>query len=176
MVPETESQRTSQNGILLRFRDLVTEPGGNIAEHRRIIDEIGFTWWGWWARSQEIVPTTELASLLEEANDFPVILFDSGLMKFYYARCSKIAVSPSDAGIASPDFRATPHYYVRGSYPAWFRLNGHLELTSRDVFSVTGRPTILDSSSHIDDALEVDMVGLRDERPTLWLIRYTEGL
>lgn len=28
--------------LLLRFRDLVTEPGGNITEHRRIIRQRGY--------------------------------------------------------------------------------------------------------------------------------------
>ena len=36
----------SRVGIMLRFRDLVTEPRGNSAEHRRLMNELGFAWWG----------------------------------------------------------------------------------------------------------------------------------
>ena len=40
------------NGVVvLRFRDLVTEPGGTIDEHRRLIAAHGSAWWGWWMRS-----------------------------------------------------------------------------------------------------------------------------
>lgn len=165
---------TKNPGILLRFRDLVTEPGGNIEQHRRIIDELGFAWWGWWARSHEKVPKEELADLVEGRTHFPAILFDSGMMKFYYSKCSKIAVAPGDAGIASPDFRATPHYYVRGSYPAWFKLYEDIKVVDRSSFKVTGRPTISETKSDEkqSESRPLDIVSLRDERPTLWLIDY----
>lgn len=164
------------SGILLRFRDLVTEPGGNIHEHRRIIDDLGFAWWGWWARSQEVVPKAELATLLLGRPDFPVILFDSGLMEFYYCRCSKVSISPVETGIASPDFRATPHYYVRGSYPAWFKLHGALEQIEPTSFAISGRPTIpgyVPKKVALGDALDAN--SLREENPTLWLIDQHEA-
>lgn len=165
-------------GILLRFRDLVTEPGGNIEEHRRIIDELGFAWWGWWARSHEKVPKDDLAKLLVGRQHFPIILFDSGMMEFYYSKCSKIAVAPGDAGIASPDFRSTPHYYVRGSYPAWFKLHEDIKTIDRSAFTVTGRPTISETSADAaqSETHPLDIESLRDERPTLWLIDIEDGI
>lgn len=164
--------RETETGLLLRFRDLVTESGGNIREHRQIIDDLGFAWWGWWARSQEILPRTELANLLEKSSDFPIVLFDSGMMQFYYARCSKISVSPVEAGIASPDFRATPHYYVRGNYPAWFKIHGKLEPIGSDSFLISGRPTLPNEGPVKQEEFNAD--GLRKENPTLWLIDFWE--
>src|SRR5947209_5651385 len=109
--------------LLLRFRDLVTEPGGNIAEHRRIIRQHGYAWWGWWARQREKVPRSVLEQLYPPSSfETEVVLFDSGMMKLYRTTSSKTVVSPSHLGVTSPDFEATPEYYVRGRYPAWFRL------------------------------------------------------
>ena len=42
--------------IILRFRDLVTQPGATILEHRAIIKNRGSTWWGWWNKAYERVP------------------------------------------------------------------------------------------------------------------------
>lgn len=159
-------------GLLLRFRDLVTEPGGNIREHRQIISDLGFAWWGWWARSQELVPNDTFAQLLSGGTAFPAVLFDSGLMEFYYASCSKVAISPAATGIASPDFRATPHYYVRGNYPAWFKIHGALDRIGPDLFSIVGRPTGQNKSDDFEEITKFDAEDLRKEDPTLWSINY----
>src|ERR1041385_5041989 len=107
--------------LLLRFRDLVTEPGGNIAEHRRIIRQRGYAWWGWWARQREKVPRTVFEQLFPSGDaERDVLLFDSGMMRMYRTTVGKVVVAPSHLGVNSPDFEATPEYYVRGRYPAWF--------------------------------------------------------
>src|SRR5947199_204475 len=120
-------QNSTRYALMLRFRDLVTEPGGNIAEHRRIIRQKGYAWWGWWARQRETVPRgvfEELFSL--ESDPTEIILFDSGMMRLYRTTSRKAVVAPSHLGVNSPDFEATPEYYVRGRYPAWIRLEGDI--------------------------------------------------
>ncbi|MDA4845251.1 hypothetical protein [Hoeflea poritis] len=169
-----DSDRTT---ILLRFRDMVTEPRGNIAEHARLIDEYGFAWWGWWARNQELAPKSILSSIFNgTGKEIDLILFDTGLMECYKTRCSKVVVAPGDEGIGSPDFRATPHYYVRGRYPAWFRLHNSIAAIECTSFKVMSRPTLPSAGSEKykkDTTISLDM--LRDERPTLWLVQYEQS-
>jgi hypothetical protein len=173
---ETDKPASGEDiSILLRFRDMVTEPRGNIAEHARLIDEFGYAWWGWWARNQEKAPRDRLAELFLDANrEMRVILFDTGLMECYETRCSRVVLAPGSEGIGSPDFRATPHYYVRGRYPAWFRLHGPIEAVDRRSFTIAERPTLgtIASSLSIGKAFGLDE--LRDERPTLWFTQDEE--
>jgi len=157
--------------IMLRFRDLVTEPGGNIEEHSRLIDEIGYAWWGWWARGQEVVPLELFDALTKSPHSvIDLILFDSGQLEFFEAKCSKIVVAPGSDGINSPDFRATPHYYVRGRYPAWFKLHGGITPLHEAQFSIVNRPTI-NSNNDVEVTFDVkSAASARDEDATLWLV------
>lgn len=165
----------TSTGLMLRFRDLVTEPGGNIKEHSMLINEFGFAWWGWWARNQEKLPRRELEKIFEnEPLEVPILLFDSGQMNFYTSVCSKVVVAPGDEPLGSPDFRTTPHYYVRGRYPAWFRL--HTEISKVETPShikVHSRPTFETQLSVPNDFSGPDFRSLRDERATLWLVEWT---
>lgn len=163
-----------QYALMLRFRDLVTEPGGNIAEHRRIIRQRGYVWWGWWARQREQVPHRVLDELFpSESTPTEIFLFDSGMMRMYRTLARKAIVAPSHLGVNSPDFEATPEYYVRGRYPAWFRLEEDILQLETSSAEVVARPTlaetydVLDSKSPVQP-LELDV--LRDEGPTLWVI------
>lgn len=162
-----------QYALLLRFRDLVTEPGGNIAEHRQIIRQRGYAWWGWWARQREKVPRNVLERLFpSEAIKREILLFDSGMMRLYRTSGSKVVVAPSHLGVNSPDFEATPEYYVRGRYPAWFRLEEDISIIEASSITIAGRPTI---QGEPDDLLPVagdhtvSLEKLSDEGPTLWV-------
>jgi hypothetical protein len=45
------------SSIILRFRDLSTPAGTTtIDEHKKIISERGYVWWGWWHKQGETVP------------------------------------------------------------------------------------------------------------------------
>lgn len=162
--------------LMLRFRDLVTEPGGNIAEHRKIIKQRGYAWWGWWARQREQVPRRVLDELFpSESIPTEIILFDSGMMRLYRTHASKAVVAPSHLGVNSPDFEATPEYYVRGRYPAWFRLEDDILPLDASSAEVVARPTLAETFDLIDPnfasgPIELDV--LRDEGPTLWVIRF----
>lgn len=111
---------------VLRFRDLVTEEGGSISEHRRIISKKGSTWWGWWMRQYETCPEVyfkELSRRLEERGAWRIYLLDSGESKIHRAELRQVLVAPFGNKIATPDASKTPDYYQRGKYPAWFRLS-----------------------------------------------------
>jgi hypothetical protein len=51
--------------IILRFRDLVTDPGKTVEEHNTISNSQGHVWWGWWNKFGEQVPVSTFTALLE---------------------------------------------------------------------------------------------------------------
>ena len=164
----------AEYSLMLRFRDLVTEPGANIEEHRKIIRNRGYAWWGWWARQREHAPRLAFAALFSaDANATDVVLFDSGMMRFYRTQATQVVVAPSRLGVNSPDFEATPDYYVRGRYPAWFRLAGDIAPASLETVQVVARPS-LDADVELLPGivgLPTSLEALRDDRATLWVIR-----
>lgn len=168
-------------GIVLRFRDLVTELGGTIAEHRRVLRQYGHVWWGWWYRQSEHIPRQALGELFSGAADrrVPILLFHSGTFEAYATNASRVVVAPSIVGISSPDYGITPQYYPRGRYPAWFRLEGDIVPTSADAVRIVGRPTLSSDSDGVPKqtlpATEVALQELGAERPTLWLFSPREG-
>ena len=115
--------------IALRFRDLVTQQGGTVREHREIIRRRQFTWWGWWKRPYEALPHQ---FLLEFARRCPltIYLLDTGGtaegFHLYPARLEDIAMTPTGSDIPSPDVSATPNYYNTLRLAAWFKLS-HIE-------------------------------------------------
>ena len=36
--------------LILRFRDLATDPGETFLAHRHIVEEAGHVFWGWWSK------------------------------------------------------------------------------------------------------------------------------
>jgi hypothetical protein len=162
-------------GLALRFRDLVTERGGTIEEHVRVSRRRGFVWWGWWYRQSETVPTEVLGHLFPEPEcSVPIVLFDAGMLALYTAIAGKVVLAPSGLGLPSPDFDATPEYYLRGRYPAWFRLS---EITPAPAMPlrVIERPTIPSEEADAVVAMDVPLDALRDERPTLWVIDFPDA-
>ena len=161
--------------LLLRFRDLVTEPGGNIAEHRRIIRQRGYAWWGWWSRQREAVPRIVFEQLFAPAVvPTSIFLFDSGMMRIYKTTSQKAVIAPSHLGVNSPEYDATPEYYVRGRYPAWFRLDSDILPVDATSVIVAARPTLdADFESLKADLplLKFDFDALRDDGATLWVVR-----
>lgn len=112
--------------LLLRFRDLVTEPGQAIEFHRDLCLARGHSWWGWWNRSGETVPYKLFVGLKAQAvrNDgLTIYLFNSGTAEFFEATCGDIHfdIRPLSA-VASPDPESTPAYYRDQKYLAWFSL------------------------------------------------------
>lgn len=108
---------------MLRFRDLVTEPGGTIIEHKAILRSHGEVWWGWWKRMHEKVPRNFLANISKSIKGNTCIysyIFDVSSQKIYLCETAKIKLSPTGGGMPSPEPEKSPEYYHRGRYSAWF--------------------------------------------------------
>ena len=110
--------------VMLCFRDLVTAPGDSIAQHKRLIDEYGYCWWGWWMKPIEDVPN-ELLLRIVRANTnggSRMFLYDCGLYRLYSVKLTDVAISPTNSGTSSPGIEQTPEYYVHVKCRAWFKL------------------------------------------------------
>ena len=162
-------------GIVLRYRDLVTEMGGTIGEHRRVMRRRGFVWWGWWRRQAEHVPRQVLAKLFgsQMSGPVPVMLFDSGALEVYLSCAAQAVVAPSLVGMQTPQLDATPDYYVRGRYAVWYRLERDATAIDLSAISIVGRPTANAESDYVphdsSGAELLTLEQLRDDRPTMWL-------
>jgi len=68
--------------IILRFRDLSTPAGTTtIEQHKRIIADKGYVWWGWWHKQGETVPENSFREILGEigkSGPYEIYLFDTG--------------------------------------------------------------------------------------------------
>ena len=103
---------------LFRFRDLVA---ATISEHRKIIQERGWCWWGWWKRPAEdsrVDVWNDLASRTAGGEEVTVGLFDLGSGAVYKAavigiKSSGAAGSTTENVIRMPDSEAAyvPSYY-----------------------------------------------------------------
>jgi hypothetical protein len=119
----------SHSSLILRFRDLVTEPGGTIREHLALLQDRGPVWWGWWMRPQEHAPRELFAELEAQirvaggGTEVPAFLFDTGQGLLYPCALADLRVAPEGETIGPPDIETAPTYYQRGRYPAWFRVS-----------------------------------------------------
>lgn len=113
--------------MILRFRDLVTPPGGTIEAHREVLAGKGHVWWGWWSKAGERVPSDIFGNLKGRArrgDGLDLLLFDSGRLLLYRARCTDIYWDPAGEEQEAPDDGdATPDYYRTQANLAWFKLD-----------------------------------------------------
>ncbi len=109
--------------VILRFRDLVTQPGGTVKNHLDEISDHSYVWWGWWNKGGEKVPTEVFNELNSKAKQsaLTIFLFDSGRKRVFRANCSEILWQHDLAEFKSPEPKATPAYYRRKQYSAWFK-------------------------------------------------------
>lgn len=124
------------NSIILRFRDLITEEDGTINDHLSLISMFGEAWWGWWMKQDETPPIELfkfLAEIIEKEGYVTAYLFQTGLLKFYQVKITKILVAPPKNKIGTPNPEKSPSYYHRGRYPAWFLLK---EISEVDFLSL----------------------------------------
>src|SRR4051812_9126137 len=110
---------------LFRFRDLVAN---TIEEHRKVISEHGWCWWGWWKRPSEDSRSDIWSGLAEETKggaSVDVGLFDSGSGKIYRATVSGIIEPSSENMVKVPDDQAhhVPRYYRESPFSrAWMKI------------------------------------------------------
>lgn len=138
--------KTGVTSLILRFRDLSTNLGQTIEEHRKLIRIKGSTWWGWWSKDGEKIPSNlfqELQANVEKSGIL-LYLYDSGQQLLYEAKCTEIQFQHRTA---SPEKDLTPSYYNDIEYNCWFRftrivqkkkekeiLNRHSYIEIKDFF------------------------------------------
>jgi 3',5'-cyclic AMP phosphodiesterase CpdA len=109
--------------VILRFRDLSTPAGTTtIEQHKRIITDKGYVWWGWWHKQGETVPENAFREILAEidtSGPYQIYLFDTGkyrLQRAWLEWDSRLIPIPT------PERDATPNYYGDSHYLTWFKL------------------------------------------------------
>ena len=160
---------SEDSDLVLRFRDLITGYGKTLHEHRRIIAQMGYTWWGWWRKPYELVPKALLWDLTDRCPTH-LYLFDSGNrgseVTLYRATLGEVAVAPNGADIPSPKVDATPNYYNAARYGAWFKLT---DISTDPIVGTTlapiGFPTWPESAdAHLTKAVGIDISTSQDLR------------
>ncbi len=163
--------------IILRFRDLVTEEGGTIDEHRAVIRSQGEVWWGWWMRQYETPPREVFASLVERiSHDGPVqaYLCNTGEGRIFTCLVADVKVAPPGTTIGTPDAERSPLYYERGRYPAWLLLRAiderafdECNFTYKDFPS---RPESQGKYSQLVGQRVPSLDDLRQSDVTIWVV------
>jgi 3',5'-cyclic AMP phosphodiesterase CpdA len=137
--------------LALRFRDLA---GPTINEHRTMIDQHGYVWWGWWSKPGEEVPRNIFADFRDRISTQGYVewlLIDSGSHLVYRARVTGIEYSQGSDPLPSPEPERTPAYYARQEYRAWFRMTAIEEADEEDLVTNTYEeppPDVFDKDPH----------------------------
>ncbi len=167
--------------VILRFRDLVTEPGGTIAEHRAILRSCGEVWWGWWMRQYETPPRALFAELREQiSRQGSVIgyLFNTGAASLFSCQVADIKLAPGDTGIGPPEPAKSPEYYHRGRYPAWFLLKSIRDQRFEDLDlvydSFPTKPELYGTLGQLLNQRVASLEQLRHIDVTLWVVQEKE--
>lgn len=110
--------------VALGYRDFQDPQGSTIREHKRISDEKGGVWWGWWKKEFEPDNHRHLEKLkdLSGQRSFPVGLVDRSTDEYFIAACEGV-VSNIDP-VPSPLRLRTPEYYSGKRCRAWFYFTG----------------------------------------------------
>jgi predicted MPP superfamily phosphohydrolase len=95
-----------------------------VAQHQALIARIGYTWWGWWKKSEEPDRTPDLERLKAqlETGGVEIGLFDKSDDRFYKAYVSECVFGKASVRVTSPMPRATPLYYRKEKLPGWFKI------------------------------------------------------
>lgn len=99
--------------IALRFADNIAPQEGTIAEHEKIVDELGYVWYGkFGARVSDKNKSVILAS-----EDKRILLIHSGASKRYWLHIEDISYE-------TPELTAIPEYYrdMAGTIKTWFKV------------------------------------------------------
>jgi 3',5'-cyclic AMP phosphodiesterase CpdA len=176
-------KKATEDTLILRFRDLVTELGGTIENHRKILGSKDYVWWAWWNKPGEKIPAEEFGNLAHRAREsgLELYLFDSGQEYIYSARCSEISYLPGDGKeeIESPEPDATPSYYSKTKYYAWFKFTEisarPLERVELNYWTYKGVDAFFDSGDSRFDAFYGKQVAstaeLRQQDRSIWFVR-----
>ena len=169
---------TTVETLILRFRDLITEPGGTIELHNKVSAvSPNHVWWGWWNKSGETVPAEVFQSLVQrcKSGPVPILLLDSGRELMFTALCHDVRWDTSYEPMPSPDL--TPEYYRIKKCRAWFRLG---PITGIDAAELQ-KYTYVDVDSFFENRLSRykrfegkqvhDTDELRQQDRSIWFVR-----
>jgi 3',5'-cyclic AMP phosphodiesterase CpdA len=171
------------SSIILRFRDLATPAGTTtIREHKRIISDKGYVWWGWWHKEGEIVSENAFRNILrisKKSGRYEIFLFDTGKYRFHRAFLVDIRWDNTLTPIPTPEREATPNYYGDAHYLAWFKLSNiedsALPETELQNWSYVRTDEFFETKKSIFDAFYDKQLTtfkeLRYQDRTIWFIR-----
>lgn len=141
--------------IALRFADMIAPQDGTIVEHEKIIDKLGYVWYGkFGARVSDKNKSVILAS-----EDKRILLIHSGTSRRYWLYIEDITYD-------TPEMTAIPAYYrhIAGTIKTWFKVT-KIEKAEKDVM---GRCTIVSSGSSLSAVSKHSM-------NPYFVINYDEG-
>ncbi len=179
---------TEVKTLILRFRDLGgIKRGDTIAFHRALIEEHGYTWWGWWHKFGERAPVTvfnELATRVRADGPIKAFLLDSGAHEIRGAEIAKFELELDGSLRDSPEKNKTPEYYRDSRFLAWYKLS-HIDASPSDP-EIVRQYTYVDIAEFFDtaeskfrqyDGARVkSLIQLLDQNRTIWFVRdHREG-
>ncbi len=111
--------------LVLRFRDLATDPGETIVRHHDIATREGRVWWGWWHKAREHVPVDAFAHINERAkgDGLDIYLLNAHERRVHRARLLKVHWKDDLEPFTSPFPWFTPGYYRGRRCKVWFELS-----------------------------------------------------
>jgi hypothetical protein len=109
--------------VALRFRDLNIEIGDTIKEHRKIIDDFRYCWWGWWKKAEERVPYSVMRyfkNVIASEGYIWIFLVDSGTRRLYNAKLIDLDYANDEIPKECREIDKVPEYYFSKKCLVWF--------------------------------------------------------
>jgi hypothetical protein len=141
--------------IALRFADNIAPKEGTIAEHEKIIDELGYVWYGKFGTKV----SEKNKSVVLESEDKRILLIHSGTSKRYWLHIEDISYE-------TPELTAIPEYYRDRAVTikTWLKVT----MIEKAEKSVMARCTIASSGSPLSAVS-------RHSMSPYFIIDYDEG-
>lgn len=141
--------------IALRFADNIAPKEGTIAEHEKLIERLGFVWYGKFGARVSEKARAEILS----ADDKRVLLIHSGTSKRYWLHVDNISYE-------TPELSGVPEYYrdKAETVRTWFRVK-RIEKADRNVMA---KCTVASSGSPLSAVS-------RHSMSPYFIIDYNEG-
>lgn len=111
--------------IALRFGEHFSPECGTIAAHQKLIDELGYVWYGKMGNPV----STRIVEELKGLDDTKILLISSGKADRYWAHVSEIKKE-------TPELVGIPEYYrdLTEKFRTWFKITS-FEPATRDIMS-----------------------------------------
>ncbi len=112
--------------IALRFSDGFAKPSGTIAEHKKVIDNLGFVWYG----KLGAQVSARMCQIIMENEEPRILLIHSGKTMRYWAYIDGISKE-------TPPVEGIPEYYRADAklFRTWFRVR-KIEEAEKNVMSM----------------------------------------